>query len=161
MYLNHFAGEHIAHFHPTINWAITWKKNFIWVSRHFARKYYYFYVSIWKRDRHFTWSSEPREGLAACTAKGLPSFLSYFKTLSIGPAPEIEPATSRSAVKYEGWSPPIFCFKFHYDEPAISGSIIRTEIRPTEQKLRSRNRNWTNRTEITKLEPKLNQQNRN
>ena len=62
---------------------------------------------------------------------------------------------------YEGWSPPIFCFKFHYDEPAISGSIIRTEIRPTEQKLRSRNRNWTNRTEITKLEPKLNQQNRN
>ena len=26
MYLNHFAGEHIAHFHPTINWAITWKK---------------------------------------------------------------------------------------------------------------------------------------
>ena len=72
------------------------KKNLIWVSRHFARKYYYFYVSNWKRDRHFTWSSEPREGLAACTAKGVPSFLSYFKTLSIGPAPEIEPATSRA-----------------------------------------------------------------
>ena len=62
---------------------------------------------------------------------------------------------------YGGWSPPIFCFKFHYDEPAIFDSIIRTEIRPTEQKLRSQNRNWTNRTEITKLEPKLNQQNRN
>ena len=28
-----------------------------------------------------------------------PSFLSYFKILSIGPAPSIEPATSRSAVK--------------------------------------------------------------
>ena len=34
-----------------------------------------------------------------CIAKGAPSFLSYFKTLSIGPAPGIEPATSRSAVK--------------------------------------------------------------
>ena len=45
------------------------------------------------------WSSEPREGLAACSAKGVPSFLSYFKTLSIGPAPGIEPATIRSAVK--------------------------------------------------------------
>ena len=56
------------------------------------------YVSYWRRDRHFTWSSEPREGLACCSAKGVPSFLSYFKTLSIGPAPGIEPATSRSAV---------------------------------------------------------------
>ena len=24
-------------------------------------------------DRHFTWSSEPREGLAACSAKAVPS----------------------------------------------------------------------------------------
>ena len=45
------------------------------------------------------WSSEPREGQATCSAKGVPSFLSYFKTLSIGPAPENEPSTSRSAVK--------------------------------------------------------------
>ena len=30
----------------------------------------------------------------------IPSFLSYFKTLSIGPVPGIEPATSRSAVKH-------------------------------------------------------------
>jgi len=50
-------------------------------------------------DRHFRWSSEPREGLAACSAKGVPSFLSYFKTLSIGPAPGIEPATSCFVVK--------------------------------------------------------------
>ena len=60
---------------------------------------HYFYVSYWRRDRHFTWSSQPREGLAACSAKEVPSFLSYFKTLSIGPAPGIKPATSRSAVK--------------------------------------------------------------
>ena len=59
----------------------------------------YFYVSRWRRDRHLTWSSEPRESLSACSAKGVPSFLSYFKTLSIGPAPGIEPATSRSEVK--------------------------------------------------------------
>ena len=54
-----------------------------------------FYVSNWRRDRHFTWSSEPREGLACCSAKGVPSFLGYFKTLSIGPAPGNERATSR------------------------------------------------------------------
>ena len=46
----------------------------------------------------------PSEGLAICRAKAvllvpLPSFLSYFKTLSIVPVPGIEPATSRSAVK--------------------------------------------------------------
>ena len=52
-----------------------------------------------RRDPHFTWSSDPREGPAACSAKGVPSFLNYFKTLSIGPAPGIEPASSRSAVK--------------------------------------------------------------
>ena len=57
-----------------------------------------FYVSNWRRDRHFTWSSQPREGLACCSAKGVPSFLGYFKTVSIGPAPGIEPATSHSAV---------------------------------------------------------------
>ena len=50
-----------------------------------------FYVYYWRQDRHATWSSEPREGLASCSAKGLPSFLSYFKTLSVGPAPESNP----------------------------------------------------------------------
>ena len=34
-----------------------------------------FYVSYWRRDHHFTWSSEPREGLAACSTKVVPSFL--------------------------------------------------------------------------------------
>ena len=50
-------------------------------------------------DRHFTWLSELREGPAACSSKGGPSFLSYFKTLSIGLVPRIEPSTSCSAVK--------------------------------------------------------------
>ena len=45
-----------------------------------------------RRDRHFTWSYEPREGLAVCWAKEVPSFLSYFMILSIGSG--IEPATS-------------------------------------------------------------------
>ena len=52
----------------------------------------FFTVSNWRRDSHLTWSSEPREGLAACSP-----FITYFKTLSIGPVPGIEPATSRSA----------------------------------------------------------------
>jgi len=60
---------------------------------------HYFCVSYKRLDRHFTWSSEPREGLAICRAKAVPSFLSYFKTLSIGPTQGIEPATSLSSVK--------------------------------------------------------------
>ena len=38
------------------------------------------------------------EGLATCSAKGVPSLLSYFKTLSTSQAAGIEPATSRFAV---------------------------------------------------------------
>ena len=45
------------------------------------------------------WSSEPREGQAACSLKGVPSLLSYFKTLSNCSALGIKPATSSSAVK--------------------------------------------------------------
>ena len=45
------------------------------------------------------WSSEPREGLAICRANAVPSFLSHFNTMSIGPVPEIEPVTPRSEVK--------------------------------------------------------------
>ena len=54
----------------------------------------YFYVSYWRRDRYFTWSSESREGLVICRAKAVPSFLSHFKSLSVVPVPGIEPATS-------------------------------------------------------------------
>ena len=39
---------------------------------------HYFYVSNWTRDRQFKSSSEPREGLTAGSAKGVPLFLSYF-----------------------------------------------------------------------------------
>ena len=59
---------------------------------------HYFYVSYWRQNLHFTWSSQPRRGPAACSAKGLPSFLSYsLKTREL--VPGIEPATSHSAVK--------------------------------------------------------------
>ena len=37
-----------------------------------------FYVYNWRRDSHFTWSSEPREGPACCSAKGVPSFNRLF-----------------------------------------------------------------------------------
>ena len=60
---------------------------------------HFFHVSSWRSDRHLKRSPEPRDGLAACSAKGVPSFLTYFKTLSIGPAQGIESATSPSAVK--------------------------------------------------------------
>ena len=58
-----------------------------------------FFLLQLKIGAPFYGSSKPREGLAACSAKGVPSFPSYFKTVSIGPVPGIEPATSRSAVK--------------------------------------------------------------
>ena len=54
---------------------------------------------MWRLDCHFTWSFKPREGPAVCRAKEAPSFLSYFKTLSIGPTLGKEPAISRSAVE--------------------------------------------------------------
>ena len=60
---------------------------------------HHFYVSYWRWDQHFTWSSEPREGQAICRAKAVPSFLSHFKTLNVAPVLGTEPATSRSAVK--------------------------------------------------------------
>ena len=57
---------------------------------------HYFYISHCKQDGHFTY--EPKEGLAICRAKAVPSFLSYFKTLSIGPVLAIEPKISLSTM---------------------------------------------------------------
>ena len=74
--------------------------HFIQVSRYLARKCYLgtLFLRLQLEPRP-PWSSEPRVGLAACRAKGVPSFLSYFKTLSVGPALGIELTTSCSAVK--------------------------------------------------------------
>ena len=51
------------------------ERHFIWVCMFcFHESAYwgqYFYVSNWRRDWHFTWSSEPCEGLAVCRAKAV------------------------------------------------------------------------------------------
>ena len=70
--------------------------------------------------RHFTWSSEPREGSAAWSAKRVPSFLSYFKTLINGRAPGIEPATSCSA----DWANPA-CSVWDWKQCKISNYVHR------------------------------------
>ena len=57
------------------------------------------YVSRWRQHCYFKWPFEPCEGLPICRQKSVPSFLSYFKTLSIGPGQGIEPQTPCSAVK--------------------------------------------------------------
>ena len=105
---------------------------------------HFFYVSFWRRDRHCTWSSQPREGLAACCAKEVRcSFLSYFKTLSNGPAPGIELATSRSAVKRStDWANPSAVkptrtpqgnFSFHiFSEKKLSHKRILTQTQAYE-----------------------------
>ena len=56
-----------------------------------------------------TWSSKPREGPAVCSAKTVPSFPRYFKTLSIGPAPRIElrPPTLQSSTLTTERSPAV------------------------------------------------------
>ena len=63
---------------------------------------------LWVRHYfYFKWSSEPHEGLAVGRAKAVTSFLSYSKTLRIGLAPGIKPATSRFAVKHlTDWANP-------------------------------------------------------
>ena len=61
---------------------------------------HYFYLSNWRWDHQFAWSSKPCEGLAACSAKGVPSILSYLKAPSVGPTLGIEPATPCSADKH-------------------------------------------------------------
>ena len=57
-------------------------------------------MSLLESGSSFMWSPEPCEGLASCNAKGILSFLSYFKTLSMGPASGIEPTTSRTTFKH-------------------------------------------------------------
>ena len=59
----------------------------------------YLSVNVFTGPSNFTCSLEPREGPAAYKTKGVPSFPSHFKTLSTGPVPGIEPATSRFTVK--------------------------------------------------------------
>ena len=56
-------------------------------------------MSLLESGSPFVWSPEPCAGLASWNAKGILSFLSYFKTLSVASAPGIKPATSRSVVK--------------------------------------------------------------
>ena len=108
-YLNmHFFGTHTCFCRlqncPSADFRLRWidriikKMHFIilaWlcIKHESTNRGHYFYISYWRRDRHFTWSSEPREGLAACSAKGVPSFL----WILVRP-PGNEPVTSRSAV---------------------------------------------------------------
>ena len=78
---------------------------------------HYFYVSNWRRDRHFTWprSSGPQEGLAACSKKGVPSFFSYLEDTEYWSVPGIKPATFRYAVKRSTdltWDQAQFSFRF-------------------------------------------------
>ena len=108
-----------------------------------------FYVSNWRRDRHFTWSSEPREGLACCSAKGVPSFLSCFKTLSIGPAPGIEPATSRSAVNTLYEVPPKRKFKECYGISRF-GQLVCYEICKTSGAWKQHRKRALNKRKQTK-----------
>ena len=58
------------------------------------------YASYWRRDHHFYMviqATRRSSHLQRKSAKAVPSFLSYFKTLRIGVAPGIKPTTSCSA----------------------------------------------------------------
>ena len=72
------------------NYTVEKKKerHFIWVCMFcFHESAYwgqYFYVSNWRQDWHFTWSSEPCEGLAVCRVRQYNTFISQSSDLSIG-----------------------------------------------------------------------------
>ena len=72
------------------NYTVEKKKerHFIWVCMFcFHESAYwgqYFYVSNCRQDWHFTWSSEPCEGLAVCRARQYNTFISQSSDLSIG-----------------------------------------------------------------------------
>ena len=71
-----------------------------------------FYVSYWRLDGYYTWSSEPREGPAVCRAKRVLSFLRYFKIWS-GPGNRIYP--SHSAFKRPtDWARPAAVFMYFF-----------------------------------------------
>ena len=77
------------------------KERFIWVSMYLARKCWLgtlFLHLLLETGAPFYVAPEPREGLGDCSAKRVASFLSW-PWSSNGPAPGIELATSRSAVK--------------------------------------------------------------
>ena len=90
-------------------WRLPKKIHFIWVkvSQCISNKttdwgHRLFLLLLLETGRTAILRSHPcksLESLSVCRAKAIPSFLSYFKTLSIGQTPGIEPATSRSAVK--------------------------------------------------------------
>ena len=76
------------------------KMHFIWVSMYLARKCY-LGTLYW---RLLLETGPPFYVVIRATQ---PSFLSYFKTPSIGPTTGIEPATSRSAVmRSTDWANP-------------------------------------------------------
>ena len=69
--------------------------------------------------------------------KGSTLFLSYFKTLSIGPAPGIEPATCRSAVKHSILTELILCglVRLPMTEGKSKMGVINRVIVATESEL--------------------------
>ena len=86
--------------------------NFISVSMYLAQKQW-LRITIFMSPTgdggvwHFTQSSEPLEGLAVCRGNAEPSFLNYFKNLSIGLAARIQPGTCRIRDKwFTDWASP-------------------------------------------------------
>ena len=72
---------------------VLWEKctlfEFQYIS-HFSTNWErYIYVSYWRRDRHFTWSSSYTKVFFFFRAKAVPSLLCYCKSLSIDPVPKI------------------------------------------------------------------------
>ena len=76
----------------------TFLMHFIWVSLHRGLIGDTIFTSP-TRDGTAILCGLPHEGLAVCRAKAVPLFLSYFKTLSIGPVREsnLQPPTLQSS----------------------------------------------------------------
>ena len=87
------------------NFARSCKKYVLYLSVYLARKYFLrtLFLLAPTGDRNIIllqWSSTPCEDLAVCRRKIVPLFLSYFKTLSIGPVPGSKVTISCSTVEH-------------------------------------------------------------
>ena len=87
------------------NCARSCKKYVLYLSVYLSRKYFLrtLFLLAPTGDRNIIllqWSSTPCEHLAVCRTKTVPLFLSYFKTLSIGPFPGSKATISCSTLEH-------------------------------------------------------------
>ena len=96
----------------------SYNKKMHWVSIYLARKCELgtlFYISYRRRDRHLRGHPSHAKFSPLAVQRKYLHFSVILRPMSNGPAPRIEPATSRSAVKHStDWANPAACVECIY-----------------------------------------------